>query len=93
MVIPPYKGGNKGGVVPPKKGGIKEGCLRHVKENLLQPKLKALSRKLRRKGTLYEVLLWMQIKGGQIEGYKFTRQKPIGNYMGGFLLQQTPFGD
>ncbi|MBL7075812.1 DUF559 domain-containing protein [candidate division KSB1 bacterium] len=52
-----------------------------VKKTYYNPKLKALSRRLRRKGTLSEVLLWMQIKGGQIKGYKFTRQKPMGNYI------------
>ena len=59
-----------------------------VKKTYYNPNLKALSRRLRRKGTLSEVLLWMQIKGGQIEGYKFTRQKPIGNYIVDFYCSR-----
>ena len=45
------------------------------------PKLKTLARKLRKGGTLAEVLLWQQMKGRKIKGYQFTRQKPIGNYI------------
>ena len=59
-----------------------------VKKTYYNPKLKALSRRLRRKGTLSEVLLWMQIKGGQIKGYKFTRQKPMGNYIVDFYCSR-----
>ncbi len=59
-----------------------------VKKTYYNPNLKALSRRLRRKGTLSEVLLWMQIKGRQIKGYKFTRQKPIGNYIVDFYCSR-----
>jgi len=46
------------------------------------------ARKLRKEGTLAEVLLWQQIKGRQIKGYKFTRQKPIGNYIVDFYCSR-----
>ena len=59
-----------------------------VKKTYYNPNLKALSRRLRRKGTLSEVLLWMQIKGRQIKGYKFTRQKPVGNYIVDFYCSR-----
>ncbi len=43
--------------------------------------LKQRARDLRKNGTLSEALLWQQLKGRQILGYKFTRQKPIDNYI------------
>ena len=43
--------------------------------------LKAFSRHLRNNSTLGEVLLWQQLKAGKIRGYKFNRQKPLGNYI------------
>ena len=45
------------------------------------PKLKKLARYLRNNSTLSEVLFWNEIKGKQILGYQFLRQKPIGNYI------------
>ncbi|MGR3175246.1 MAG: DUF559 domain-containing protein [Candidatus Scalindua sp.] len=42
-----------------------------------KPKLKTLARKLRKKGVLSEVLLWNCLKGKQMKGYRFMRQKPI----------------
>ena len=45
------------------------------------PKLKSLSRELRKKSTLAEVLLWNQLKSSKMLGYSFQRQKPIYNYI------------
>ena len=45
------------------------------------PKLIPLARKLRKKGTFAEALLWTYLKGKQMQGYRFTRQKPIGEYI------------
>ncbi|MGV8075502.1 MAG: endonuclease domain-containing protein [Syntrophobacteraceae bacterium] len=45
------------------------------------PKLKALARELRNRSTLSEVLLWNQLKGSQVRGSQFLRQKPIDNYI------------
>lgn len=45
------------------------------------PKLKELARKLRRNSTLSEVLLWKKLKGRQMMGYDFHRQKPIDEYI------------
>ena len=36
---------------------------------------------MRRSMTLPEVLLWMQLKGKQMMGYDFHRQKPIDEYV------------
>lgn len=43
--------------------------------------LKTFARENRNKGVLSEVILWHQLKGKQIEGFKFTKQKPILNYI------------
>lgn len=44
-------------------------------------KNKILSRKLRRKSTLAEVLFWNEVKSRKILNYQFMRQKPIGDYI------------
>jgi len=52
------------------------------------PKLKQLARKLRNKSTKSEVLLWNYLKGKQIKGFDFHRQKPIGNYIVDFYCSE-----
>ena len=52
------------------------------------PKLKQLARNLRNRGTLSEVLLWNQLKGKKMKGYRFLRQKPIGNYIVDFFCYE-----
>jgi len=49
------------------------------------PRLKQLARELRKRSTLAEVLLWQQLKGGQLGGYDFHRQKPIDEYIVDFF--------
>jgi len=49
------------------------------------PRLKQLARELRRNSTLSEVLLWQRLRGGQMLGYDFHRQKPIGEYIVDFF--------
>jgi len=43
--------------------------------------LKGYSRVLRRNMTNAERLLWSKLKGKQLKGFQFNRQKPIGNYI------------
>lgn len=50
--------------------------------------LKEFSRNLRNNSTLSEVLLWQQLRAGQIRGYKFNRQKPLGNYIVDFYCKR-----
>jgi very-short-patch-repair endonuclease len=50
------------------------------------PALKERARELRKAGVLSEVLLWQQLKGGQINGWDFDRQKIIGNYIVDFYI-------
>lgn len=49
--------------------------------------LKEFSRQLRSNSTLAEVLLWQQLRAGQIRGYKFNRQRPLGNYIVDFYCK------
>jgi very-short-patch-repair endonuclease len=52
------------------------------------PKLKELAKHLRKNSTLSEVLLWQQIKGKQMMGYSFHRQKPIQEYIVDFFCHE-----
>jgi len=45
------------------------------------PKLKELARKLRNDSTFTEIMLWNYLKGKQMRGYDFDRQRPIDNYI------------
>ena len=51
------------------------------------PKLKHLARALRKNMTLSEVLLWQELKGENIMGVDFDRQRPIGNYIVDFYCK------
>lgn len=51
------------------------------------PKLKELARKLRKNMTFSEVKLWNELKNGQLMGYDFDRQRPIGNYIVDFFCK------
>lgn len=51
------------------------------------PKLKDLAKKLRRTMTFSEVKLWNELKNGQMLGYDFDRQRPIGNYIVDFFCK------
>lgn len=50
--------------------------------------LKMLSRKLRSNTTLSERILWTYLRKTQMKGYRFTRQKPIENYIVDFYSPQ-----
>lgn len=52
------------------------------------PKLKDRAKALRKAGNLAEVLLWNQIKGNQLLGLDFDRQKIIGHYIVDFYCAQ-----
>jgi very-short-patch-repair endonuclease len=53
-----------------------------------RPKLKSIARTLRKNMTLSEILLWQQIKGKQLLGYDFHRQKPILDYVVDFYCPE-----
>lgn len=46
--------------------------------------LKQLSRNLRKNMTDAERLIWSKIRGKQLKGFQFYRQKIIGNYIADF---------
>jgi very-short-patch-repair endonuclease len=52
------------------------------------PKLKEVARKLRNNSTLSEVLLWRKIKGKQMRGFDFHRQKPLDNFIVDFFCNE-----
>ncbi|MDG6004654.1 MAG: endonuclease domain-containing protein [Candidatus Brocadia sp.] len=52
------------------------------------PKLKEVARRLRKSGTLSEVLLWRYLKGKKVLGYDFDRQKPIDNFIVDFFCNE-----
>jgi len=52
------------------------------------PKLKELARKLRNDSTKAEIKLWKELQNKQVYEYKFTRQKPIGNYIADFFCNK-----
>src|SRR5690349_4124309 len=50
--------------------------------------LKDIARKLRNNSTLGEILLWNELKGNQLMGYDFHRQKPLLNYIVDFFCHE-----
>ena len=50
--------------------------------------LKLLARKHRNESTNAEIKLWQELKGKQVLGYKFLRQKPIENYIVDFFCNK-----
>jgi very-short-patch-repair endonuclease len=56
------------------------------------PKLKELARELRNNSTKAEIILWLKLKGKQMYGYDFHRQKPIDNYILDFFCYELMLG-
>ncbi len=52
------------------------------------PKLKHIARTLRKNMTLSEIILWRYLKGKQMMGYDFHRQKPLGNAVVDFFCNE-----
>ena len=72
----------------PLKKGAKGVVINSDMKIYYNPKLKALSRELRKKSTLSEVLLWNVLKGRKIKAYQFVRQKLIGEYIVDFFCSK-----
>ena len=51
------------------------------------PILEERAKKLRKNMTFSEVKLWKELKNGQMMGYDFDRQRPIGNYIVDFYCK------
>lgn len=52
------------------------------------PKLKKLARKLRNHSTKSEIILWKHLKGKQMCGYDFHRQRPVDNFIVDFICSE-----
>ncbi len=52
------------------------------------PKLKEYARQLRNNPTFAERTLWYSLKGKQLKGFDFDRQKPIGEYIYDFYCSE-----
>ncbi|MBK7631791.1 MAG: DUF559 domain-containing protein [Ignavibacteriales bacterium] len=52
------------------------------------PALKEKARQLRNNSTKTEILLWTFLKGRQLRGYDFHRQKPIDEYIVDFFCNE-----
>jgi len=52
------------------------------------PKLKERAKELRRNATFGERLLWKYLRGRQLLGYQFIRQKPIDEYIVDFYCSK-----
>ncbi len=50
------------------------------------PILKKFARALRNNSTETEIYLWLKLKGKQMYGYDFHRQKPIDNFIVDFFV-------
>jgi very-short-patch-repair endonuclease len=48
---------------------------------LYNSRLKQYSQQLRKNMTDAEKALWLKIRGKQLKGYQFYRQKPLGNFI------------
>jgi len=56
------------------------------------PNLKEKARKLRNNSTKSEIILWKYVKGRQMCGVDFHRQKPIGSYILDFFCPSVYLG-
>jgi very-short-patch-repair endonuclease len=53
-----------------------------------EPHLKELARHLRKNMTLGEMILWKRLKGQQLHGYDFDRQRPIDRFIVDFYCKE-----
>ena len=52
------------------------------------PRLKEKARQLRNNSTFTEIMLWNQLKGKQVRGYDFHRQKPLYEFIVDFFCNE-----
>ncbi len=56
------------------------------------PRLKEFARQLRNNSTKTEIFMWLKLRGKQMYGYDFHRQKPIDNYILDFFCHELMLG-
>lgn len=62
------------------------GCVMRFQQ--YNPKLKELARKLRNNSTKAEIRLWRYLRGKQVRGLDFHRQKPLGDFIADFYCPE-----
>ena len=51
--------------------------------------LKKIAAQLRTQSTQSEAVLWQELRGRKLNGFRFVRQKPIGNYIVDFYCKEA----
>ena len=83
---PPPKGGLKRRKAFQREGGYKKASPRRWSEKSAQKN----ARHLRRDMTDAERALWAQLRGKQLDGYRFRRQAPLGRFVADFACMDPP---
>ncbi|MBB3980988.1 BirA family biotin operon repressor/biotin-[acetyl-CoA-carboxylase] ligase [Sphingobium fontiphilum] len=56
---------------------------------MVEKRLTSVARKLRRDPTEAEKMLWARLRAGQVDGFKFVRQFPIGPHVADFACRSA----
>ncbi|AWG21279.1 methionine synthase [Flavobacterium faecale] len=73
---------------PTPKGGVKDSKHWETANRMNYGLLKDFAKKMRNEPTDAERVLWRELSGKQLEGYKFRRQHIIGDYIADFVCLQ-----
>lgn len=88
LILPLIKGGPRELLIFPLVKGGPEGVVKIIHNFTMKVQyknyLKNYSRTLRNNPTQSEKILWQHIKGRQLKGFQFSRQKPMGNFIADF---------
>ena len=76
--------GRMRGILVGEREGFTDRLVLHYNKDLKEP-----SRRLRESMTDAESLLWTKIRLRQINGFQFSRQRPIGNYIVDFFCHKA----
>ena len=60
-----------------------------VKTRKRDPETSRRARSLRHGGNMAEAVLWNELKGSKLGGYKFAHQMPVGPYFADFVCRST----
>ncbi len=58
------------------------------KNHSIQSLIKTIARNLRNNSTMSEIILWSKLKGKQMMGFDFHRQKPLDNFIVDFFCNE-----
>ena len=54
----------------------------------MKNELQHIAKILRKRPTDAEIIMWRHLRGKRLEGFKFRRQEPIGNYIADFVCYE-----